>query len=127
MPININISSRKKPPLELRLRVLSAIDYAPGNNIKERIISVSTRTFTDEQTDRDYQFTWRTISTWLYRFKKNGITTLGNKTRSDKNTYRKIEINELAEAITDIIPTLSKNKVGSIPKMTLYRQLLQRN
>ena len=37
-----------------------------------------------------HQFTWRTISTWLYRHKKNGITTLQNKTRSDKDAYRKV-------------------------------------
>lgn len=117
----------KIPSLELRLRVLSAIDYAPGNSIQARIKSVSERTFKDEQTGCTYQFTWRTISTWLYRFKKHGITTLDNKSRSDKNSYRKVQVNELAEAINDIIPTLSKNKVGTIPKMTLYRQLLQKN
>ncbi len=80
------MTSNKIPPLELRLRVLSAIDYAPGSSIRERIKSVSKRTFTDEQTHCIYQFTWRTISTWLYRFKKHGITTLDNKTRSDKNS-----------------------------------------
>lgn len=127
MTVNINNHQKKKPPLELRLRVLSAIDYAPGNSIVARIKSVSHRTFTDEQTGRDYQFTWRTISTWLYRFKKRGITTLDNKTRADKNTYRKIQINELAEAINEIIPSFSKNKVGTIPKLTIYRKLLQKN
>jgi len=121
------MTSLKKPPLELRLRVLSAIDYAPGNSIQARIKSVSERSFKDEQTDCVYQFTWRTISTWLYRFKKRGITTLDNKARSDKNSYRKIQVNELAEAINDIIPTLSKNKVGVIPKMTLYRKLMANN
>lgn len=117
----------KKPPLELRLRILSAIDYAQGNSIQARIKRVAERTFVDEQTGNQYQFTWRTISTWLYRFKKRGITTLDNKTRRDKNSYRKVQLNELAEAIKDVIPTLSKNKVGVIPKMTLYRQLMQKN
>lgn len=117
----------KKPPLELRLRVLSAIDYAQGDSIQARIKSVSERTFTDEQTGCTYQFTWRTISTWLYRFKKRGMTTLDNKTRSDKNAYRKVQPNELCEAINDILPTLSLNKVGHIPKMTLYRQLMQKH
>jgi hypothetical protein len=121
------MKSTKNPSLELRLRILSAIDYAPGNSIQARIKSVSQRTFTDEQTQCVYQFTWRTISTWLYRFKKHGITTLDNKTRSDKNTTRKVQVNELAEAINDIIPNLSKNKVGTIPKMTLYRQLMEKN
>lgn len=121
------ISSPQKPPIELRMRVLSAIDYAPGNSIRERIKRVSERTFVDEHTHCEYRFTWRTISTWFYRFKKHGITTLDNKTRSDKSTYRKVQVNELAEAITTIMPTLSKNKVGAIPKMTLYRQLLSKN
>ena len=116
-----------KPPLELRLRVLSAIDYAPGHSIRARIKNVASRTFTDEQTGCDYQFTWRTISTWLYRFKKYGITTLDNKTRADKNSYRKVHSNELAEAINEIIPTLSTNKGGHLPKMAIYRQLMQNN
>jgi putative transposase len=122
-----NPQSKPKPPLELRLRVISAIDYATGDTIQARINHVSLRTFNDEQTGIDYQFTWRTISTWLYRFKKRGITTLDNKTRSDKNSYRKVQVNELAEAINDIIPSLSKNKVGTIPKMVLYRQLMRKN
>lgn len=123
----MNINHQKKPSIQLRLQVLSAIDYAPGNSIQARIKSVAMRTFKDQQTGCEYQFTWRTISTWLYRFKKRGITTLDNKTRSDKNSYRKVQVNELAEAINDIIPTLSKNKVGIIPKMAIYRQLLQKN
>ena len=113
--------------IELRMRVLSAVDYAPGNNIRERIKSVAQRTFIDSQSNHEYKFTWRTIETWVYRFKKHGITSLDNKTRADKNSYRKVKRNELAEAINDIIPTLSKNKVGHIPKMVLYRKLLQKN
>ncbi len=116
-----------KPPFELRLRVLSAVDYAPGHSIRERIKNVSQRTFTDELTGREYRFTWRTISTWLYRFKKHGITSLDNKTRADKHTYRKVALNELAEAIHEIIPTMSHNKSGILPKSALYRQLLQQN
>ncbi|MBL4910751.1 MAG: hypothetical protein JKX78_12165 [Alteromonadaceae bacterium] len=57
------------PPLEIRLQVLSAVDHAPGNSIRARIQSVATRTFVDSRSDKSYQFTWRTISTWLYRFK----------------------------------------------------------
>jgi len=117
----------KNPPLELKLRVLSAIDYAPGNCIRERIQQMATRTFHDGQTGGEYQFTWRTISTWLYRFKKRGVITLDHKTRADKNTYRKVQTNELAEAIAEVIGTLSQNKTGHIPKMAVYRQLLKKN
>lgn len=97
------------PSIELRMRVLSAVDYAPGNSVRDRIKNVAQRTFTDNQSNHEYRFTWRTIETWVYRFKKHGITSLDNKTRADKNSYRKVKLNELAEAINDIIPTLSKN------------------
>lgn len=121
------MKSTQHPPFELRLRVLSAIDYAPGQSIRERIKQVAARTFRDVQTGCEYTFTWRTISTWLYRYKKHGVTTLDNKTRADKNTYRKIQLNELAEAINEVLPTLSHNKTGCVPKQALYRQLLQKN
>ena len=117
----------KVPTIELRMRVLSAVDYAPGKSIKERIQQVATRTFADAASGCEYQFTWRTISTWLYRFKKHGLTTLDNKTRADKNTYRKVQINELSEALHEILPTLTKNKVGILPKSVLYRLLLEKN
>ena len=119
--------THKKPPLEIRLRVLAAVDYAPGHSIRQRIKAVSQQPFVDQQTGHTYQFTWRTISTWLYRYKKDGITTLENKTRSDKQTQRKIKVQELAEAINDVLPNLSLNKVGKIPKSTLYRCLLEKN
>lgn len=118
---------KTRPPLEIRLRVLSAIDYAPGDNIRERIRSVSTRTFTDERTGTDYCFTWRTIETWRCRFRKHGITTLDQKPRSDRNSYRKVQVNELAEAIHEVLPSLRFNKSGVIPKIALYRKLLAGN
>ena len=119
-------SYSKVPPLEIRLQVLAAVDYAPGATIRSRIKAVSQQTFNDPTSGQSYQFTWRTISTWLYRYKKNGITTLENKTRSDKHHTRKITVAELAEAIHQILPTLAHNKVGKIPKSTLYRCLLER-
>lgn len=118
---------KPNPPLELRLRVLSAIEYAPGASLRERIKSVSERTFVDTPTGHAYRFTWRTIETWCYRFKKHGITTLETHTRRDKNTYRKVQLNELAEAISEVLPSLRYNKSGVIPKMALYRKLLAGN
>lgn len=118
---------KPRPPLEIRLRVLSAIDYAPGDSIRERIKSVSALTFTDERSGCDYRFTWRTIETWRCRFKKHGITTLDKKIRGDKNTYRKVQLNELAEAIHEVLPSLRFNKSGVVPKMALYRKLLAGN
>jgi putative transposase len=115
-----------KPSFELRLRVLNAVFDAPGNTMRERIKCVADKTFTDGLSSHPYRFTWRTISTWLYRHRKNGITTLENKTRSDKDAYRKVQVNQLAEAIHEVLPTLAPNKVGVIPKSVLYRVLLQR-
>lgn len=115
------------PSLEVRLKVLAAVDYAPGNNIRARIKAVSEQSFTDTHTRQVWQFTWRTISTWLYRYKKRGITTLEKKPRSDRHRQRKVNINELAEAIHEVLPTLTKNKVGQLPKSAVYRCLLQRN
>jgi putative transposase len=115
-----------KPSFELRLRVLNAVYDAPGNTVRARIKWVADNTFADVLSGHTYQFTWRTISTWLYRHKKNGIATLQNKTRSDKDAYRKVRVNQLAEAIHEVLPTLAPNKTGVIPKSVLYRMLLQR-
>jgi transposase InsO family protein len=115
-----------KPSFELRLRVLNAVHDAPGNTMRQRIKFVADKRFTDVLTGTHHQFTWRTISTWLYRHKISGITTLENKTRSDKNAYRKVQVNQLAEALHEVLPTLSVNKCGITPKSVLYRVLLQR-
>lgn len=120
-------SSSRVPPLVVRLQVLAAIDYAPGNTIRDRIKAVSKQPFMDKQTGQTYQFTWRTIETWLCRYNKHGVTTLDTRTRADKHTQRKILVSELAEAINDVLPSLTLNKVGKIPKSTLYRCLLERH
>jgi transposase InsO family protein len=115
-----------KPSFELRLRVLNAVFDAPGNTMRERIKFVANKPFSDTLAGHTYRFTWRTISTWLYRHKKHGITTLDNKTRSDKDAYRKVQVNQLAQAIHEVLPTLAANKSGAIPKSVLYRVLLAR-
>ena len=75
---------------------------------------------------RDYKFTWRTISTWPHRHKLYGIATLQPKPRSDKRRTRKVQVGQLAEAIHEVLPTLSTNKVGQVPKVALFRQLLKK-
>jgi transposase InsO family protein len=115
-----------RPSFELRLRVLNAVHDAPGNTMRERIKFVADKSFTDVASGYTHRFTWRTISTWLYRHRVNGITTLENKTRSDKDAYRKVQVNQLAEAIHEALPTLVPNKGGAILKSVLYRVLLQR-
>lgn len=114
------------PSFEMRLRVLNAVHDAPGDSIRARIIHAADKTFVDTRTGQAHRFTWRTISTWLYRHKKHGVTTLENKTRSDKDGYRKVQVSQLAEAINETLPTLARNKCGILPKSVLYRVLLQR-
>jgi transposase InsO family protein len=114
-----------KPSLEVKLRVLSAIDYAPGATIRERIKQVSMRVFRDEVLGIDYCFTWRTIETWRARFRKHGMVSMDRKTRSDKYAHRKVQPNELSEAIREVLPLLRFNKSGIIPKRALYRKLLK--
>jgi len=119
--------AKSHPPLEIRLRTLSALDYAPGNCLRERCKNVAQKTFTDPLTQTPFQFTWKTISTWYYRYKLHGLTSLEKKPRSDKNTYRKVQPAEIAEAIHEILPLLKPNKSGLIPKSVLYDMLIQKH
>ena len=117
----------KVPPLMVRLQVLSTIDYAKCKTKRDRYKAVSQQTFVDQSTGKQYRFTWRTIETWMVRHKKHGMAVLDKKTRSDKNTQRKVSSAQLAEAINEVLPTLSLNKVGKTPKSTLYRCLLDKH
>ena len=113
------------PPFEIRLRVLNAIEHAPGACLRARFKYVAGLVFEDQLSGRCYQFTWRTISTWFYRYKLHGVATLENKKRGDKGQPRKLSVSQLAEAIEEVLPVLARNKTGIIPKSVLYRQLLR--
>ena len=112
----------------LKMRVLGAIDMAEGNSIVERIRNVSKMTFTDED-GQPRQFTWRTISTWLYRYKAGGITTMENKPRSDKGRTRKVVLEDLQEAIDKILPKLHGRTPtrGAIYRLCIEEGLLSRS
>lgn len=104
------------------MRVLGAIEFAPGNSIVERIRHVSTITFTDDNDER-FQFTWRTIRTWYSRYKKDGITTMHPRTRSDKGQPRKVQPELLAEAIDQVRPSFR----GNITNTTaVYRACIEK-
>lgn len=93
----------KHPSAYLRMRVLGAIDLAPGASIRDRIKAVSNALFTDED-GNPRKFTWRTIETWLCRFKKHGVTAVQTATRSDKGKTRKVTPEQLLEAINQVLP-----------------------
>ena len=107
----------RNPTPYLKMRVLGAIDMAPGNSIQARIKAVSQMTFTDEEGHRR-QFTWRTIQTWYSRYQKHGVTVMENKPRSDKGKVRKVALEDVLEAIRKVLPKVH----GKTPtRATLYR------
>ena len=105
----------------LKLRVLAAIDYAEGKTLQAKIQNVSRQEFLDEE-GIPRRYTWRTISTWLYRYKSRGVTGLDVKQRSDKGLVRKISPEELLEAVNAV---LSRFREGSYTKMDLYRTCIR--
>lgn len=110
------------PSAYLRMRVLGAIDLAPGSSIRNRIKEVSNATFIDDD-GVARQFTWRTISTWLYRYKLYGSTGIQSNPRSDKGKTRKITPEELLEAINQALPFFNTQK--RFNKSDIYRKCIE--
>ena len=103
------------------MRVLGAVDTAPGENERKRLQAVSQMVFTDED-GHPRQFTWRTISTWLCRYRKHGVTVMENKSRSDKGKTRKLKPEDIQEALRAVLPKLH----GKTPKLSvLYRLCIE--
>ena len=111
----------RNPTPYLKMRVLGAIDMAAGNSIQVRIRAVSQMTFTDED-GHPWQFTWRTIQTWYSRYQKHGVTVMENKPRSDKGKIRKVVLEDVQEALRQVLPKAH----GKNPTRTLlYRLCLE--
>jgi transposase InsO family protein len=113
----------KNPSLYLKMRVLGAIDLAPGTSLRERIKSVAGNTFTDED-GHERRFTWRTISTWLYRYRAHGVTGMKAHARSDKGKTRKVAPEELLEALNAARPHFREKRLN---KSALFRFCLEKN
>jgi putative transposase len=112
----------RHPSAYLRMRVLGAIDLAPGATIRDRVKAVANAVFNDED-GNPRTFTWRTISTWLYRFKVSGVTGVQTATRSDKGTTRKITPEQLLEAVNQVLPFFrSKPRYN---KSDIYRRCIE--
>jgi transposase InsO family protein len=112
----------KTPSVYLKMRVLGAIDYAQGKSIRDRIKKVAELSFIDEE-GNSRQFTWRTISTWLYRYKISGITGMQIKSRSDKGQPRKTSPEELLEAINQALPHFREKHYN---KSDIYRFCIEK-
>jgi putative transposase len=117
----------KNPTPYLKMRVLGAIETAPGASRRARIEHVSQLPFTDEDGNVRY-FTWRTIQTWWSRYQKDGITVMHNKRRSDEGTFRKVTPETVTEAVQQVLPSLhSKNfTIASVYRLCIERGLLRR-
>lgn len=113
----------KRPSAYLKMQVLGAIEVASGHCHDARIKNVANMTFADEHGDR-HQFTWRTIQTWYYRYKKHGITGVNTSPRADKGKPRKVTPEEVLEAINAALPHFHQGKSGHQRKPTktaIYR------
>lgn len=111
----------KHPSAYLRLRVIGAVEFAPGKTIRDRIKAVSQMTFNDEE-GHPRRFTWRSISTWLYRYKTHGVTSMESKPRSDKGRSRKVSPELLLEAIEQVLPGFRSKHP---PKLAIYRACIE--
>lgn len=101
----------------LKMRVLGAIDLAEGKTMQERYEKVSQMIFIDEDGNKR-QFTWRTIQTWFYYYRRFGVTKFEPKSRNDKGKTRKITPEELLEAINQVLPLFRNNRFN---KLEIYR------
>jgi transposase InsO family protein len=108
------------------MRVLGAIESAPGPSNVARIRHVSEQVFLDEDGQR-FQFTWRTIQTWYSRYKKDGTTTVLPKPRSDKGKTRKMTPEQVLEAIEQVRPSFrGPHNVTAYYRACIERGLLKR-
>jgi len=110
------------------MKVLGAIDVAPGRTRDERIHQVADMVFLDEDANQ-YRFTWRTIQTWYYRYKNHGVTAMETSARSDKGKPRKVTPEEVLEAINQALPHFRQKNQGhaKLPNKTaIYRFCIEK-
>jgi putative transposase len=110
----------------LKMRVLGALEHAPGNSLHEHYKAVSNMTFHDED-GHPHQFTWRTIQTWWYYYRKHGITE--NPVRSDKGIVRKVSPEDVLAAIEQALPSFrsgsGKNGQRPLNIQAIYRACIE--
>ena len=118
----------KRPSIYLKMKVLGAIDIAPGKTRDERVRNVAAMTFLDEEANQ-YQFTWRTIQTWHYRYKNHGVTAMDSSSRADMGKTRKVTPEEVLEAINAALPHFHQKGNGrhkTPNKTAIYRMCIEK-
>jgi len=111
----------KRPSAYLKMKILGAIEFAEGSTIRQRIKAVSEQAFEDED-GFPRRFTWRTISTWLYRYKIDGTTAMMPKSRKDKGSTRKVSPEQLLEAIEQV---KKRFRGKAVNKTLIYRTCIE--
>lgn len=108
----------------LKMRVLGALEYAPGDSLTARYQSVSEMIFHDED-GHPRQFTWRTIQTWWYHYRQHGITEAPR--RADQGSMRKVTPEDLLAAIEKTLPSFHSGKNATRPLniQILYRACIE--
>ena len=108
------------------MKVLGALEFAEGKSMLQQYKAVSQQIFKDEE-GRPYQFTWRTIQTWWYYYRRHGVTA--NPKRNDKGKPRKTTPEELLFAIEKVLPHFQKKRLNlqSIYKKCIELGLLQKD
>jgi transposase InsO family protein len=104
------------------MRVLGAVEMAGGKSIRDRIKNTAKLAFTDEE-GNPRSFTWRTVSTWYYRYKNHGVTGVSVKERADKGKTRKISPEELMEAVNQVRPYFVNNRHN---RFDIYRMCIEK-
>jgi transposase InsO family protein len=112
----------KWPSTYLKMRVLGAVDTAPGRTKEERLKYVANMTFIDED-GNPRKFTWRSIQTWLWCYTKLGFMSLQSRERADKGKLRKVSKEQLIEAIDQVLPSFRGKHP---PKSHIYRACIER-
>ena len=118
----------KNPSIYLKMKVLGAIDIAPGKTRDERVRNVAAMVFLDEEGNQ-YKFTWRTIQTWHYNYKNHGITGMHGTTRADKGKTRKVTPEQVLEAINTALPHFHNKANGRHEKpnkTAIYRFCIEK-
>jgi hypothetical protein len=105
----------------LKMRVLGALEHAPGDTLNARYQAVSKMIFQDED-GQPHHFTWRTIQTWWYHYRRYGITD--PPSRLDKGTMRKVTPEDLLVAIEKALPSFRKTK-RPLNIQALYRACIE--
>ena len=109
----------------LKMRVLGALEYATGHSMEARYQAVAAMTFLDEDS-QPRQFTWRTIQTWWFFYRKHGITE--SPQRADKDTIRKVSPELLATAIETVLPSFhgQPRNIAVVYRECIRRSLIRR-